>query len=162
MPLLSYFVVVGSALMALVYLAGTVLPHDDVPIYISSQIEGLPAARQQARTDDPISPLKPTTSFAAAYPTVPSTVGQAQPQITPPPATSAPKPQKPAPRRREWQDSFAQADDGWHGGRRWNDQRRRNDGWRDQRWRDQGWRDRGWGDRGRRDRGGREPFWGWR
>jgi hypothetical protein len=162
MPLLSYFVVVGSALMALVYLAGTVLPHDDVPIYISSQIEGLPAPRQQARTDDPISRLKPTTSFAAAYPTVPSTVGQAQPQITPPPATSAPKPQKPAPRRREWQDSFAQADDGWHGGRRWNDQRRRNDGWRDQRWRDQGWRDRGWGDRGRRDRGGREPFWGWR
>lgn len=160
MPLLRYFVVVGSALMAMIYLAGAMMPHGDVPIYISSQIEGLPTPRPpQPTTDKPASRLNPATSFAAA-PTSP-TVEKPQPQLDPPPATSqstsAPKPQKPASRRHEWQDSFAQADNGWHDGRRRNDQRRRNDDWRDR-----GWRDRGWGNRGWSDRGWREPFWGWR
>jgi hypothetical protein len=157
MPLLSYFVVVGSALMALIYLVGAVMPHDDAPIYISSQIEGLPAPRQQARTDDPISRLNPATSYAAAYPTAPSTVDAPRQDIntsaTPASQDAPPKKRKRAPRQREWQEDFAQAGgDRRQDDRRWFEQRRRDDGWRD--------RDRGWRDQRSRDRGWRDPFWG--
>jgi hypothetical protein len=165
MPLLSYFVFVGSALIGLLYLASAVMPHDDAPVYISSQIDGVPAPRQPQRTpDEPILKLKPTTSFAAA----PASRNVETPQQDIKTSTAAedtppPKKRKRTPRRHEGQEAFAQADDFRHNGRGWFGQRRSNDDWRDRGWRDRGWRDRGgWGDRGRRDRGWREPFWGWR
>jgi hypothetical protein len=164
MPLLSYFVVVGSALMALVYLAGAMLPHDNAPIYISSQIDGVPAPRQPQpqQADEPTSRLKPTTSFAAApAPNVDKSLQDVHASVSSELQTPPPKKRKTTPRQREWQESFAQSGGWWHDDRRRFEQRRRNDGWRE--------RDRGWRDRESRGREWRGPFWesnrrgwGWR
>ena len=158
MPLLSYFVFVGSALIGLLYLVSAVMPHDDAPIYLSSQIEGVPIPRPpQPTTNEPASRLNPATSYAAA-PVSPA-VEKPQPDINAaatPDELAPPKKRKRTPRQRDWQEDYAQ-NSGWQGDQRWREQRRYNDGWQDRGWRNRGWRDQGW-----RDRGWREPFWGWR
>jgi hypothetical protein len=149
MPLLSYFVVVGSALIGLLYLANVVLPHD-TPIHINSKFEAPPPPRQSQHTDAVLaSRHEPAMSFAAVPVGTPPQVEERSQKFNAPPApvtqnTHPQKKRKPVPRKREWRDNFAQANSGWRDDRPWTDRRRRNQGWRDQGWRDPSWGGPGW------------------
>ena len=166
MPLLRYFVMVGSVLIGLVYLAGTVLPGD-TPTHISSEsVPPLPQPKPQQSAV--IAPrTAPSMSFAAAPDGRTPQAGEplqsnalAAVAQDPPPR----KKRKAAPRKAEWQDSFAQAD-GWRRDQRpWTDRNRGDNGWRNNGWRNNDRRNNGW-----RNQGSRNPFWssnwrgpGWR
>jgi hypothetical protein len=160
MPLLRYFVFVGSALLGLIYLVGSVLPHD-TPTHIDSKSE-VPLPPQQPKHTVVLAPrTAPSMSFAAVPDGRTPQAGEPLQSnaVAAPAANDTPrKKRKPAPRKQEWQDSFAQAD-GWRRDQRsWTDRSRRDNGWRNNDRRDQGWRNRG-----------RDPFWsqnwrgpGWR
>jgi hypothetical protein len=67
MPLLGYFIVVGSALIGLLYVANAVLPQD--ARQISSNFEGIPQARQTQHTAPVLAPApKPDVFSTAARP----------------------------------------------------------------------------------------------
>ena len=152
MPLLSYFVVVGWALIGLLYLANAVLPHD-TPIH-SSNIKAAsqpPRQPQHAAAVLPSSP-QPTMSFAAVPVAAPGHVKEPTQKFNAPPAPVArdappQKKRKLVPRKREWRDDFTQANS-WSRDYRWTDRRRRNDGRRDHGWRGpvwgSNWRGPGW------------------
>ena len=140
MPLLSYFVVVGSALIGLLYLANAVLPHD-TPIRRSS----IEAASQPPRQSQHVAAVLPSSpqpmmSFAAVPVAAPGHVEEPTQKFNAPPAPvtrDAPpqKKRKLVPRKREWRDDFTQANSWSRDYRRWSDRRGRNDGrryvWRD-------------------------------
>jgi hypothetical protein len=148
MPLLRYFIVVGSALIGLLYVVNAVLP-DNTPRHVSSNIDGItsnnlernPPARQLQHPAPVIAPApEPDMTSSAAVPAVASPAGaEESPQKSNTP--SAPVAEGPPPnkkrnqfaRKREWRDDFR---------------------------RDRGWRDRDWRDRGWRGRGSRDPYWG--
>ena len=152
MPLLSYFVVVGSALIGLLYLANAVLPRD-TPIH-SNNIEAAsqpPRQPQHAAAVPPSSP-QPTMSFAAVPVAAPGHVEEPTQKFNAPPAPVArdvtpQKKRKLVPRKREWRHDFTQANS-WSRDYRWTDRRRRNDGRRDHGWRGpvwgSNWRGRDW------------------
>ena len=149
MPLLSYFVVVGSALIGLLYLANVVLPPD--PPMPSSNIKAAsqsPRQPQHAAAVPPSSP-QPAMSFAAVPVAAPGHIEEPTQQFNAPPAPMARNPppkkkRKLVPRTREWQDDFTQANSWSREYRRWSDRRGRNDGRR------YVWRDPFWGSNGRR------------
>ena len=152
MPLLSYFVVVGSALIGLLYLANALMPLE-TPTHISRKVEAAsqpPRQPQHAAAVPPSSP-QPTMSFAAPPVTAPAHVEELTQKLNAPPAPVAQdappqKKRKLVPRKREWRDDFTQANS-WSrdNGGRWSDRRGRNDGvWNDPFWgsngRGAGWR----------------------
>jgi hypothetical protein len=152
MPLLSYFVVVGSALIGLLYLANAVLPRD-TPIR-SSNIEAASQPQRQPQHAPALSSSspRPAMSFAAVPVAAPAHVEEPTQKLNAPPASvtqnAAPqKKRKPIPRKREWRDDFTQANS-WSRDDRWTDRRRRNDGRRDPGWRGpvwgSNWRGPGW------------------
>ena len=143
MPLLSYFVVVGWALIGLLYLANAVLPHD-TPIH-SSNIEAASQPPRQPRHAAAVPPSipRPTMSFAAVPVAAPGHVEEPTQKFNAPPAPGArdappQKKRKLGPRKREWRDDFTQANS-WSRDYRWTDRRRRNDGRRDHGWRGPVW-----------------------
>ena len=153
MPLLGYFVVVGSALIGLLYLADAVMPHD-TPVRISNiEAASQPTRRPQHSASVPPSSPPPTMSFAAAPVAAPDGHVEKPTQkfnAAPAPVARNAPPQKKrnfVPRKREWRDDFAQANSWWRN-YRWTDQRRRNDGTRDYGWRGpvwgSNWRGPGW------------------
>ena len=153
MPLLSYFVVVGSALIGLLYLAHAVLPHD-TPILSSKVVAASQPPRQpQHAADVPRANQQPAMSFAAVPVAAPGHVEETTQQFNALPApvardALAQKKRKLVPRKREWRDDFTQANSWSRDYRRWSDRRGRNDGrryvWRDPFWgsneRRTGWR----------------------
>ena len=152
MPLLSYFVVVGSALIGLLYLANAILPHN-TPIH-SSNIEAASQPQRQPQHAPALPPSspRPTMSFAAVPVAAPAHVEEPTQKLNAPPAPvtqNAPpeKKRKLVPRKREWRDDLTQANS-WSRDYRWTDRRRRNDGRRDHRWRGpvwgSNWRGRDW------------------
>ena len=154
MPLLSYFVVVGSALIGLLYLANAVMPRE-TPTHISRKVEAAsqpPRQPQHAAAVPPSSP-QPTMSFAAAPVTAPAHVEEPTQKLNAPPAPVAQdappqKKRKLVPRKREWRDDFTQANSWSRDHRRSSDRRGRSEGrryaWRDPLWssneRRAGWR----------------------
>jgi hypothetical protein len=160
MPLLRYFVFVGSALLGLVYLVGSVLPHA-TPTHINSKTDALPVPSQPKPQNAVVVPrTAPTMSFAAVPDGRTPQAGASLQESNAVPAPAAKdipprKKRKAAPRQPEWQDSFAQAD-GWRRDqRRWTDRSRGDNGWRNSGWRNNDRRDQGW-----RNQGSRDPFWG--
>jgi hypothetical protein len=141
MPLLRYFVVVGSALIGLLYLANVVLPP--VPPMPSSNIKAaLQPPREPQHAPPPSDPL-PTMSFASVPVATPGHVEERTQKFNAPSAPVArdappKKKRKPVPRKREWRDDFTQANS-WSRDYRWTDRRRRNDGRRDHGWRGPVW-----------------------
>ena len=144
MPLLSYFVVVGAALIGLLYLANAVMPHE-TPTHISRNVDTaspLPRQPQHAAAVPPSSP-QPTMSFAAVPVEAPAHAEEPTQKFNAPPVpvTQDAPPQKKrklVSRKREWRDDFTQANS-WSRDYRWTDRRRRNDGRRDHGWRGPGW-----------------------
>ena len=143
MPLLSYFVVVGSALIGLLYLANVVLPP--IPPMPGSKIKAAlqpPREPQHATAPPPSDPL-PTMSFASVPVATPGHVEERTQKLNAPSAPVArdappQKKRKLVPRKREWRGDFRQANS-WSRDYRWTDRRRRNDGRRDYGWRDSAW-----------------------
>jgi hypothetical protein len=163
MPLLRYFALVGSALLGLIYLVGSVLPHD-TPTHINSKFESVPPLPQPKPQQSAV--IVPRTAPSMSFAAVPDgrTPQAGEPlqsnALAAPAAKDTPprKKRKSAPRKQEWQDSFAQAD-GWRRDQRsWTDRSRGDNGWRNNGWRNNDRRDQGWRNRGR------EPLWGsnWR
>ena len=121
MPLLRYFIVVGSALIGLLYVVNAVLP-DNTPRHVSSNIDGItsnnlegnPPARQLQHTAPVIAPApEPDMTSSAAVPAVAPPAGaEKSPQKSNTP--SAPVAEGPPPnkkrnqfaRKREWRDDF--------------------------------------------------------
>ena len=149
MPLLSYFVVVGSALIGLLYLANAVLSHD-TPIHNSNiQVASQPPRQSQHAAAVPPSSPQPTISFAAVPVAAPERVEEPTQKFNASPAPVAQdvppqKKRKLVPRKREWRDDFTQANSWSRDYRRWSDRSGRNDGRR------YVWRDPFWSSNGRR------------
>ena len=159
MPLLRYFVFVGSALLGLIYLVGSVFTHD-TPTHIDSKSEApspQPPPRQPQHTIGLAPRTEPALASTVPDGATPETGALPESTVAPAPVakeTPPRKKRKPAPRKQEWQDSFAQAD-GWRRDqRRWTDRGRGDNGWRSNSRRNDGWR----------NQGSRDPFWGsnWR
>ena len=133
MPLLSYFIVVGSALIGLLYLANAVLPHD-TPIHSNNmQAASQPPRQPQHAAAVPPSNPQPTMSFAAVPVAAPAHVEEPTQKSNAPPAPVAQdappqKKRKLVPRKREWRDDFTQANSWSRDYRRWSERRGRNDG----------------------------------
>ncbi len=153
MPLLSYFVVVGSALTLLLYLASTVLLHD-TPISTSRNFEAPSLPRQpQHPAAVPASRSESTASFAAVPVEAPTHVEQSSPKFNAPPSpVTQNKPgqtkRKPVPRKREGRQDFRQTKNWGRDDRPRTDRRRRNNAWPNQGWNnpfwDSNWRSSGW------------------
>jgi hypothetical protein len=157
MPLLRYFVFVGSALLGLIYLVGSVLPHA-TPTHINSKTETSPTPRQPKHNVALVPRTEPALSSTVPDGPTPQVAPPQESKAVPPPAakdTPPRKKRKSVPRQPDWQDSFAQAD-GWRRDqRRWTDRSRGDNGWRNSGWRNNDRRDQGW-----RNQGSRDPFWG--
>jgi hypothetical protein len=112
MPLLRYFVFVGSALLGLIYLVGSVLPHD-TRTHLNSKSEVPLPPRQPKHTAVPSPRTAPSMSFAAVPDGRTPQAGEPLQESAPAAKDTPPrKKRKSAARKQEWQDSFAQAD-GW-------------------------------------------------
>jgi hypothetical protein len=177
MPLLSYFAVAGSALLALLLLVDAALPPRG-PLAISTEFHGVAvalhgdAAAAVAAMRAPAPALEPDmTSEAVKLASEGAPRPAAVPNLEPvnarvATATPAPKKRKPA-RSREWREQYAQAPDfGWNAGS--DDRARRNDTsrndtgrdtWRDT-WRDS-WRDSWRNESSRNDPGRSDRRWRW-
>ena len=147
MPLLGYFLFVGSALIGLLYLANAVMPRE-TPTHISRNVDAAspPPRRPKHATAVPPSSPQPTMSFAAVPVAAPAHAEEPQKFNAPPARVAQDRPpqkkRKLVPRKREWRDDFTQANSWSRDIRR--DQKGRNGGRR------YVWRDPFWGSNGRR------------
>ena len=111
MPLLSYFVVVGLALIGLLYLANAVLPHHTPFHSINIKAASQPPRQPQHAAAVPPSYPLPTMSFAAVPVAAPGHVEEPPQKFNAAPAPVArdappQKKRKLVPRKREWRGDF--------------------------------------------------------
>jgi hypothetical protein len=163
MPLLSFFAVVGSTLVGLLFLADAILPARE-PLAISREFHGVSATLHS----EPTGAIQGETRGVAPNPDMKSDAVKLASQGAPEAAVSAavnvqpvnapvaraeptPKKRKRVAPPREWRDQYAHAqtqDFGWDWGsnnRTWRNNDRRNEGWRQNSWRQNSWQgDRGW------------------
>jgi hypothetical protein len=189
MPILSYFVVVGAALVGLLFAADAMLPNRG-PLRISSEFHGTslalhaePAGSSRTADIEPDLPgMAPAPDMKSAAIKLAREDGPrsvAVPKIEPVNASVASaepvqKKRKPVvrpredrshiARRREWRQHYAQADDpGWNWGSNnrssWRNNGGRNESWRSDPWRSDPWRSDPW-----RNESWRNDSWqnGWR
>src|SRR3954464_9482330 len=108
MPIFSYFAVVGSVMVALLFAADATLPKSTTPVIATSSIYGMPKpwhpdpTQTLASTPAPAPDMSSEAVLAAAPPTTPKTAAVNEPSA---PADAPPKKNRVAARKPQPDDS---------------------------------------------------------